>query len=414
MVMALALALAACGPLVAQPAEAGAASRERVAFALAGEDGVGLGAALRVHLFGADGEVAPPVETDATGQARLDALPAGVYGVWVEPPADAADGLAAAIFQPVIVQAGEGILAVPLRLPRAGAVKGRLLSAAGQPLVGYEVSVQTAAAADASLDAEARRAARAGGAIGCYAEAETGPDGSFMLRSLAPGTLSLDVRPPGERLAPWSIASVEAKSGEVTDLGPVSQPVARWEYLLDGATLAGWRESGLAGQKPVTVEHGALVLPTGDAMTGITHEGEVPKLDYELTLAARRVAGGDFFCGLTFPVADSHCSLILGGWGGSVVGLSSLDGMDASENETSRWIDFDEQRWYRVRVRVTSSRIACWLDDRLIVDLATDRRRITTRWEMDRCKPLGFATWRTTGELRDIRLRGLPAVPAGQ
>ena len=27
--------------------------------------------------------------------------------------------------------------------------------------------------------------------------------------------------------------------------------------------------------------------------------------------------------------------LIVGGWGGTVVGLSSIDGMDASENETT-------------------------------------------------------------------------------
>jgi hypothetical protein len=412
MVMAVALAWTALGPLATQPAEAGPAVRERVSFALAGEDGAGLGAAFRVHLYGADGEAAPVVETGAEGQARYDGLPAGIYTVWVEPPGDA--GLAASVFQAVAVGAGDRTLAVPLGLPRAGTVRGLLHGPDGQPLVGHTVSVQSATAPDAALDAPARRAERARGAIGCYAEAETGPDGSFAITALAPGSLSLDVTAPGERLAAWSVPSVEVKAGEVTDLGTLARPAAGWEYLFDGATMAGWRESGLAGQRPVTAAHGALVLPTGDAMTGITRVGEAPTVGYELTLAARRTAGSDFFCGLTFPVADSHCSLILGGWGGSVVGLSSLDGMDASQNETSRWIEFEEQRWYRVRVRVTTDRISCWLDDRPIVDVVTDRRRISTRWEMDRCKPLGFATWRTTGELRDIRLGRLPAAVAAR
>ena len=38
-------------------------------------------------------------------------------------------------------------------------------------------------------------------------------------------------------------------------------------------------------------------------------------MDYELRLEAKRVEGGDFFCGLTFPVGKEYCTLILGGWG---------------------------------------------------------------------------------------------------
>ena len=77
------------------------------------------------------------------------------------------------------------------------------------------------------------------------------------------------------------------------------------------------------------------MLDFGSSMTGVTYQGkDLPRTDYEIRLEAQRIDGTDFFCGLTFPVHDAHLSLIVGGWGGSLVGLSSLDGKDASRNET--------------------------------------------------------------------------------
>ena len=122
---------------------------------------------------------------------------------------------------------------------------------------------------------------------------------------------------------------------------------------------------------------------------------------------AARLAGSDFFCGLTFPVAASHCSLILGGWGGTTVGLSSLDGADASQNETTSERRFEDRRWYRVRVAVTTTHIRAWLDDEPIADVATAGKRIGTRPEVEASRPLGIAAYRTRAGLRDIRLRAL-------
>ena len=45
--------------------------------------------------------------------------------------------------------------------------------------------------------------------------------------------------------------------------------------------------------------------------------------------------------------------ILLGGWGGGVVGISSIDTMDASENETTKYRQFVTDRWYKVRLRVT-------------------------------------------------------------
>lgn len=178
-----------------------------------------------------------------------------------------------------------------------------------------------------------------------------------------------------------------------------------WRALLDGKSLAGWKSAQFGGEGEVTVEDGKLRLAMGDTLTGVTYTGTLPKTNYEIRLQAMRVEGIDFFCGLTFPVADSHCSLIVGGWAGAVVGLSSIDGKDASENETTKFMKFETGRWYRIRVRVTPTRITAWIDDKEIVDQVITGRRITTRNEVDLSKPLGISAWQTKAALRDIQLR---------
>ena len=124
---------------------------------------------------------------------------------------------------------------------------------------------------------------------------------------------------------------------------------AGWQPLFDGKTLGSWQSTKFGGEGAVKPENGQIVLETGKSLTGITWAGaELPKTNYEIALQAMRVEGRDFFAGITFPVGDSFCSLILGGWGGSVVGLSSINFLDASENETSQSIDFENGRWYSV------------------------------------------------------------------
>ena len=189
---------------------------------------------------------------------------------------------------------------------------------------------------------------------------------------------------------------------------PQTVQQAAEEPLFDGKTLGRWQPSKFFGQGTITVEEGAIVLGAGKDLTGITWAGPaLPTTNYELTLQARRVDGRDFFAGITFPVGDSFCSLILGGWGGSIVGLSSVNGMDASENSTSQSIDFEQNRWYTVRIRVTPAKIESWLDDKQIVDQALKGNSVGVRIEVEASQPLGIASWRTKSALRALRLRRL-------
>jgi hypothetical protein len=192
--------------------------------------------------------------------------------------------------------------------------------------------------------------------------------------------------------------------------GRGSQDAGGWRSLFDGSSLGEWEETPFGGEGLVRIADGTIVLEFGEPLTGITWRGgALATTHYDIRLEAQRLAGRDFFCGLTFPVGASACSLILGGWGGSLVGLSSLDGKDASENETTQRIAFDDRRWYAVRVRVIADRIQGWLDEQRIIDVSTAGRRIGVRPEVDASRPLGIASYRTRAGLRRIETRNVPA-----
>jgi hypothetical protein len=189
--------------------------------------------------------------------------------------------------------------------------------------------------------------------------------------------------------------------------GPATA-AGEWRSLFDGQTLKGWQPTPFAGHNDADVEDEKIVIRFGEPMTGVSFVGEVPHDNYELELDAQRVDGSDFFCGLTFPVADEPCSLILGGWGGGLVGLSSINGHDASENETTKVADFKNGQWYHVRLKVTKPKIEAWIDKDQLIDVERADKKFSIRREMELSKPLGVATYMTTGALKNIRIRQLP------
>ena len=178
-------------------------------------------------------------------------------------------------------------------------------------------------------------------------------------------------------------------------------------FLFDGKTLKGWEITNFGPQGPVYVSGGNIFLGIGDGCTGITWKKDFPVINYEVTLEAMRVAGNDFFCGMTFPVGKDPCTLIVGGWGGTVVGLSSINWMDASENETTTLRQFDKERWYKIRLQVTEKDIKAWIDDENVVDFTIGDKKLSIRPEVELSKPFGIASWNTTAALRNIRVMRL-------
>ena len=189
----------------------------------------------------------------------------------------------------------------------------------------------------------------------------------------------------------------------------ISAAADDWTPMFDGKSLTGWKETDFSGHGKVDVKDDAISFGKGH-QTGITWKGEFPKSGYEIRFEAVRLDGHDFFAGITFPVNDSYCTWINGGWGGSVVGLSNLDHDDASENDTSTQAEFVQGRWYSFRLAVTEYRIQGWIDGQLIIDADIAGRHVALRpGEDDLSTPLGFSSYSTLAGLRKVEYRRIPA-----
>jgi hypothetical protein len=157
-------------------------------------------------------------------------------------------------------------------------------------------------------------------------------------------------------------------------------------------------------------DEGIKRLGWGETLSAAKWTGAPVKPPFEMELEARRIDGTDFFCGLTFPAKESGECLtwVVGGWGGSLVGLSSVDGKDASENETTAHRAFEKERWYRLRLKCGRERIEAWVDGELVIGFPTAGKTLGLRLgPIDVSAPFGLATWQTTAEFKGLRWRPL-------
>jgi hypothetical protein len=204
------------------------------------------------------------------------------------------------------------------------------------------------------------------------------------------------------------LASLAIAADKPATLDKPAPADAKWQSLFDGKALGKWKPTDFGGQGESIVEDGKLMLTHGEPLTGVTWQGDPPaRMNYEIELDAQRVDGADFFCGLTFPVEKTCASLIVGGWGGSLCGISCLDDNDAANNDTTKIREFKNKQWYHVRLRVEPELIQAWIDDEQIVKTITKDRKISVRGEVEASQPLGIASFQSTAAIKNIRIRTL-------
>lgn len=179
------------------------------------------------------------------------------------------------------------------------------------------------------------------------------------------------------------------------------------ETLFDGQTLDGWEVANFGGEGECYAKDSQLFVDMGYPMNGVVSiRDDLPTENYQIAVEAKRLSGVDFFCGLTFPVADSHCTLIVGGWAGAIVGLSCIDEKDASSNETKTLMKFENDRWYKIKIRVTD-KIEAWIDDQQVVNIDRQGRKFSLRAETLETRPLGLCTFDTSASYRNIKLQNI-------
>ncbi|MEI8214009.1 MAG: DUF1080 domain-containing protein [Planctomycetota bacterium] len=212
---------------------------------------------------------------------------------------------------------------------------------------------------------------------------------TFMGSSLIGHALSQDAKP------------VPAK----TEKGDKNEETG-WRPLLPKDGLEGWEITNFGGEGEIENKEGVLLLGRGDPLTGITRLGkDFPTENYEVQWSAQRAEGSDFFAGITFPVGKEYCSFICGGWGGGLIGISSINGNDASENETAKYRNFKNGQWHHFRIRVDATNITVWLDNEQIVEVARANRKFSVRAEVMRSRPLGYCVFQSKVFIKDWEYR---------
>ncbi|MFO7936451.1 MAG: DUF1080 domain-containing protein [Kiritimatiellia bacterium] len=179
--------------------------------------------------------------------------------------------------------------------------------------------------------------------------------------------------------------------------------------LFNGKDLTGWKVADIGAHGDVKVlPDGIVECGIGHSITGIAYTNSFPAMNYELSIEGMRKEGSDFFMALTIPVETSFCTVIIGGWGGGLCGISSYDGNDAANNQWAEGLLLKDNAWYRLKVRVTPG----------VIQVSLNKDLYTARVEYDDCKrlslrfgdieetlPLGLATFETKAHWRNFTFK---------
>ncbi len=185
---------------------------------------------------------------------------------------------------------------------------------------------------------------------------------------------------------------------------PPAADARPWHDLLAAAALEHWHVTAFGGEGEVSLRPGEVRLDQGSPLTGITWQGPPPQGAYELEIVAARQQGNDFFAGVTFPIGEQHATLIVGGWGGSLVGLSCIDGLDAARNPTARRMAFRREQPYRIRI-VVDDVVRAWIDGEEMLAVMRAGRTFGLRAEVTLSAPLGVCAFATQAVITTCRWR---------
>jgi hypothetical protein len=216
-----------------------------------------------------------------------------------------------------------------------------------------------------------------------------------------------------KKLLPLALASLIGSACLLAEEAKPAPVVAAKEWVLfDGKSLTDWETVDIGGSGQVELEGGLLIINQGDSLSGVVYKkaAELPVTNYEISLEAKRLQGVDFFCGLTFPVGNvkTCATLICGGWGGSVTGISSIDDVDASNNATGTYQRYEDDKWYKIRLRVTPENLSVWVDDKQVVDQDIKGRKISLRpGPIETYAPLALSTFNTSAAIKNVRLKSV-------
>lgn len=237
---------------------------------------------------------------------------------------------------------------------------------------------------------------------GLVASSRTG--GRLIIRLAFVASACLILAPHGE--------SIAQEPKETSKESSKQESKVQWKKVLPESGLEGWEKTNFGGEGAVEIKDGVLVLMPGEPMTGVNKLGkDFPTENFEMQWQAQRLDGSDFFVGITFPVGKEHCSLIVGGWGGGLVGISSIDGNDASENETASYRNFKNGQWYEFKVRVDAKNITVWIDKEQILEVPRGERKFSVRAEVMRSRPLGYCVFQSKVTVKDWVYRTIDATP---
>lgn len=191
-------------------------------------------------------------------------------------------------------------------------------------------------------------------------------------------------------------------------------PMPQTWRLQEASLLAHWQPAGIDQSGDLQLAPGEFTLGAGKPMTGTRFTAwaqlHLPVTDYAVEFEAMRVSGQDFFGALTFPVRsiDTCATLVTGGWGGGLVGISSIDEQNASENSTRGEHQFVNGQWYKFRLEVRDDELKTWLDGRLVINASIKARTISLRpGDIEKCAPFGLATYMTTGKVKNLIVQEL-------